>query len=291
MKRPKAEGGKATTRSGETRDQATKKPLPDAPRKKKTPSLPPSSAEDNEPERLNKVLARSGVASRRAVDEMIRKGQVKLNGEVVTELGTKVNPAEDRVTVAGKRVALVPRSHQVKVYFLLNKPAGVLTTVKDDRDRKTVMDLVAGASESRIYPVGRLDYDAEGALLLTNDGELAATLMSPRKALPKVYRVKVKGEPAEDKLDILRRGIRLEDGPTKPCQIDVISKARVNTWLEVVLTEGKNRQLKRMFWRIRHPVLKIHRIAFAGLELGRLPPGQYRELTRAELEKLKRAVA
>ncbi|MBI5494744.1 MAG: rRNA pseudouridine synthase [Deltaproteobacteria bacterium] len=241
-------------------------------------------------ERLNKALARAGVASRRAVDELIRAGKVSVNGQVVTQLGQKVDVRLDRVLVDGKRVALISEEAQVKVYFLLNKPPKVLTTAKDDRGRSTVMDYVAGAAEGRIYPVGRLDYDAEGALLLTNDGELAAKLMHPRTHVAKVYQVKVKGEPEERQLDLLRRGIRLEDGPTRACKIDVVKKARVNTWVEVTLTEGKNRQLKRMFWRIRHPVLKILRVKYGPVDLGDLGTGEFRELKRAEVEALRKAV-
>jgi pseudouridine synthase len=289
------DGGVAQSRSGQTRNQALKqtRDLPSY-----EPGVPQRAPfEQEEPgagsagiERLNKALARAGVASRRHVDELIRAGKVKLNGEVVVQLGVKVDPHVDRVQVHGHRVPLLAAEAQVKLYFLLNKPAGVLTTVKDDRGRRTVMDLVAGATEGRIYPVGRLDYDAEGALLLTNDGDLAAKLMSPKQGVAKVYQVKVKGDPPDDKLDILRRGVRLEDGVTRPCSIEVFRKARVNTWLEVTLTEGKNRQLKRMFWRIRHPVLKIVRVAYGPVTLKDVEPGQFRELSRTEVEKLKRAV-
>jgi 23S rRNA pseudouridine2605 synthase len=286
--------GGAQSRSGETLDSALKRDGFEARKAEKAGKPRKAPPEDIAPngglERLNKVLARSGVASRRHVDEMIEAGRVKVNGEVVTELGLRINVRTDRVQVDGHRVNTVTSHGQLKVYFLLNKPAGVLTTAKDDRGRDTVMDLVAGAHDSRIYPVGRLDFDAEGALLLTNDGDLAASLMSPRTHVPKVYRVKVKGEPEEKGLDLLRRGIRLEDGPTKPCEIEVLGTARVNTWVEVTLTEGKNRQLKRMFWRIKHPVMKIQRVSFGGIELGDLDVGKYRSLTKAEVDLLKNAV-
>ncbi len=299
------DAGQAQSRSGETLNDATKKMQKNPKLAARLPDRVPKRADagDGEEEvdaegdgdyapdadgteRLNKVLARSGVASRRKVDELISSGKVSLNGQVVTQLGTKVDPANDRVTVEGHKVPLIERQAQVKLYFLLNKPAGVLTTVKDDRGRKTVMDYVTGASEGRIYPVGRLDYDAEGALILTNDGDLAAAMMHPRTKVPKVYHVKVKGSPEEKKLDILRRGIRLEDGPTRPCTIDVVKKARVNTWVEVTLTEGRNRQLKRMFWRIHHPVLKIQRIKYGPVDVGDLESGQFRELTKLEIRSL-----
>lgn len=286
--------GGAQTRTGETLEQNLKKQGNQVRKEEKglaaAPVRPKALDEPSVLERLNKVLSRSGVASRRHVDGMIETGRVKVNGEVVTELGTRVDVRKDRVQVDGRRIPLVTEHSQVKVYFLLNKPAGVLTTSKDDRGRKTVLDMVAGAHDSRIYPVGRLDFDAEGALLLTNDGDLAAQLMHPKTHVSKVYRVKVKGSPKEEGLDLLRRGVRLEDGPTKKCKIEIIGQAKVNTWLEVTLTEGKNRQLKRMFWRIHHPVLKIQRITFAGLELGDLDIGKYRALTEAEVEGIKAAI-
>jgi len=241
-------------------------------------------------ERLHKVLARAGVASRRHVEQMILEGHIKVNGKVVEELGVQIDPDEDHVSVDGKRVRISSEQIGERVYFLLNKPPRVLSTAKDDRERKTVIDLVAGAEQCRIYPVGRLDYDAEGALLLTNDGELTNQLIHPRHKVKKVYMVKVKGVPAEEKLAKLRRGIYLEDGPTGPCQIDVIKKAKVNTWVQVVLTQGKNRQIKRMFWRIEHPVQRIVRTHFAGLTTEGLEVGQYRALTKRELQYLKSQV-
>lgn len=238
-------------------------------------------------ERLQKALARAGVASRRAAEQMIVDGRVRVNDKVVTELGTKIDPAKDQVRVDGRQVFVRPADEQTKVYFLLNKPAGFLTTTKDDRGRRTVMDLVRGASDARIYPVGRLDYDAEGALLLTNDGELANLLTHPRYHVPKTYLAKVKGVPAEPQLDKLRRGIYLEDGPTKPAHVEVIEKVRVNTWVEITVTEGRNRLIKRMFWRIQHPVLKLVRTKFGALDRDGLRLGEYRELEPKELVQLR----
>ncbi len=242
-------------------------------------------------ERLQKALARAGVASRRAAEQMIVAGRVRVNEKVVTELGTKIDPGKDDVRVDGRRIQVTSPDKQEKVYFLLNKPAGFLTTTKDDRGRKTVMDLVIGASQARIYPVGRLDFDAEGALLLTNDGELANLLTHPRYHVPKTYLAKVKGSPSEDKLDKLRRGIYLEDGPTKPAHIEVVEKAKVNTWVEITVTEGRNRLIKRMFWRIQHPVLKLVRTRFGALDTEKLRLGDYRELSKKEMQELRQFIA
>jgi 23S rRNA pseudouridine2605 synthase len=248
-------------------------------------------AETRVEERLQKALARAGVASRRAAEAMIVAGRVRVNDRVVTELGTKVDPAHDEIRVDGRRVQVTSPEAQEKVYFLLNKPAGFLTTTKDDRGRKTVMDLVAGASQARIYPVGRLDFDAEGALLLTNDGELANLLTHPRYHVPKTYMAKVKGVPTEDKLNKLRKGIYLEDGPTKPAHVEIVERAKVNTWVEITVTEGRNRLIKRMFWRIQHPVLKLVRTRFGALDTERLRLGEYRELSRKELAALREFIA
>jgi pseudouridine synthase len=242
-------------------------------------------------ERLQKVLARAGVASRRAAEVMIAEGRVRVNERVVIELGTKVDPTRDEVRVDGRNVRVSTPEDQERVYFLLNKPAGFLTTTKDDRGRKTVMDLVTGATEGRIYPVGRLDFDAEGALLLTNDGELANLLTHPRYHVPKTYMAKVKGSPSEAELDKLRKGIYLEDGPTKPAHVEVIQKARVNTWVEITVTEGRNRLIKRMFWRIQHPVLKLVRTRFGALDTEKLRLGEYRALSKKEFLELKNFIA
>ena len=242
-------------------------------------------------ERLQKALARAGVASRRAAEAMIVAGRVRVNDKVVTELGTKINPGKDDVRVDGRKVEVTSPEKQERVYFILNKPPGFLTTTKDDRGRKTVMDLVVGASQARIYPVGRLDFDAEGVLLLTNDGELANLLTHPRYHVPKTYLAKVKGVPSEEKLNKLRRGIYLEDGPTKPAHVEVEEKMKANTWVEITVTEGRNRLIKRMFWRIQHPVLKLVRTKFGALDRDGLRLGEYRELSRKELEQLRDFIA
>lgn len=237
--------------------------------------------------RIQKILAQAGIASRREIERMIAEGRVRVNHKAVKEMGREIDPAVDKVSVDGRIVSLSGKTKNV--YILLNKPAGYVSTTNDEKDRPTVLDLVLGFTEERVYPVGRLDFDSEGALLLTNDGELTNRLLNPKHHVTKIYNVKVKGVPTEEELDKLRRGIYLEDGPTGPCKIEVISKAKVNTWVQVILTQGKNRQIKRMFWRIEHPVMKIERIQFAGIAVNRLPLGECRHLTRPELEALKAA--
>ncbi len=242
-------------------------------------------------ERLQKALARAGVASRRAAEAMIAAGRVRVNGKVITAMGTKVDPGKDDVRVDGRHIATTAPDQQEKVYFVLNKPPGFLTTTKDDRGRKTVMDLVVGASQARIYPVGRLDFDAEGVLLLTNDGELANLLTHPRYHVPKTYLAKVKGVPSEEKLNKLRKGIYLEDGPTKPAHVEIEEKMKANTWVEITVTEGRNRLIKRMFWRIQHPVLKLVRTRFGALDREGLRLGEYREISKKELVQLREFIA
>jgi len=238
-------------------------------------------------ERLQKVLAHAGIASRRHIEGMITAGRVVVNGRRVTQLGFKVDPEKDQVAVDGAPRALGADALDEKLYFLLYKPKGVVSTVSDERKRKTVLDLLHGATTGRLYPIGRLDYDSEGALLVTNDGELTQKLLHPSFKVEKTYMVKVKGSPAPAKLDKLRRGIYLEDGPTGPCHIEMAGKANTNTWLKVVLTKGKNRQIRRMFWRIEHPVSRIVRTHFSFLSIDDMKPGQYRPLTKRELHALK----
>lgn len=238
-------------------------------------------------ERIQKVLARAGVASRREVERMIRQGRVKLNGKILGELGVLIDGAKDLILIDDKPVLAELDAEPEHVYLLVNKPAGVVSTTKDEHQRKCVLDLVSGARKGRIYPVGRLDYDSEGALLLTNDGELTNELLHPSNHVKKVYMVKVKGVPKKEQLDKLRRGIYLEDGPTGSCEIEVVSKARVNTWVRVTLTKGKNQQIKRMFWRIDHPVAKLIRTHFAGISIDGLPTGRFRSLSKKEIAQIK----
>lgn len=230
--------------------------------------------------RLQKFLAQCGVASRRKAEELIRDGKVRVNGHVVTEMGTKVSE-EDRVEVNGK----VVRPEKKKVYILLHKPRGYVTTVSDPEGRKTVLDLVKDVRE-RVYPIGRLDYDSSGLLLLTNDGEFANYMMHPKNEILKVYIATVKGNPSEEALDKLRNGIRIDDYVTAPAFVRVLSVYEKKTKLEITIHEGHNRQIRKMCEKIGHPVVRLKRIAYGSLELGDLKPGEWRFLTEKEVKQL-----
>lgn len=232
------------------------------------------SSADNGSVRLNAFLARAGVASRRGADELIRAGRVRVNGEVAG-LATRVG-GQDRVEVDGSPVTL-----QRLAYVLLHKPAGVVTTARDPQGRPTVVGLVE--LDRRVVPVGRLDADTTGALLLTNDGPLAHRLMHPRFGVEKTYEVDVEGEPSAGALRRLGTGIELEDGPTAPAEARRLGPSR----LELTLHEGKKHQVKRMCEAVGHPVTRLHRRAYAGLTLKGLAPGDWRELTPAEVEALR----
>src|SRR5215470_7689434 len=232
-------------------------------------------------ERLQKILAAAGVASRRKAEEIITAGRVTINGAVVTELGTKADPAADKIAVDGKPLRVAERH----LYLLLHKPKGYVTTVSDPEGRPTVMDLV-GSVAARVYPVGRLDYASEGLLLLTNDGDLAQKLARAGEHMPKTYYVKISGRPDEKGIDRLRRGITitLEDGrrvKTAPAKIRLIENS-ANPWYEVVLIEGRNRQIRRMFQAVGFLVEKIRRVQFGPLRLD-VPNGKFRPLTENEV--------
>ena len=236
-------------------------------------------------DRLQKILAAAGVASRRRSEELILAGRVTVNGAIVTELGTKADPATDKITLDGKPLAAPQR----QLYFLLHKPKGYVTTVSDPEGRPTVMDLL-GKLPERVYPVGRLDYASEGLLLLTNDGYLAQKLTKAGEHMPKTYNVKVSGRPDEKSIQRLRQGITipLEGGrrvKTSPAKIRLIEDAS-NPWYEVTLIEGRNRQIRRMFQQIGFLVEKIKRVQFGPLKLD-VPPGKFRSLTPSEVQKLK----
>jgi len=235
-------------------------------------------------ERLQKVIAQAGVASRRDAEDLIKAGRVTVNGKVVTELGTKVEPKQARIAVDNK-----PIKAEKYLYILLNKPKGIITALEDPQGRKTVADLVADIPE-RIYPVGRLDYNTEGLLIMTNDGDLTNTLTHPSHEIEKTYLAKVQGYPPEEKLDKLRVGIKLEDGMTAPAKINVIAIDREKelTTLELVIHEGKNREIRRMCEAIGYPVKNLKRIKIAFLTLEGLRRGQYRQLLSAEVEELKK---
>ncbi|WP_066312747.1 23S rRNA pseudouridine(2605) synthase RluB [Bacillus sp. FJAT-29814] len=233
-------------------------------------------------ERLQKIIARAGIASRRKAEELIKQGQVKVNGKVVTELGIKVSPS-DKVEVNE-----IPLEKEVPVYFLLYKPRGVISSVSDEKGRKVVTDYFSGIKE-RIFPVGRLDYDTSGLLLLTNDGEFANLLMHPRNEIEKVYVAKIKGIPLRENLKKLERGIRLEDGKTAPAKVKLLStdKKKQSSIVEISIHEGKNRQVRRMFEAIGHEVLKLKRERYAFLTLNGLKAGEARELTVHEVKQLR----
>jgi 23S rRNA pseudouridine2605 synthase len=236
-------------------------------------------------ERLQKIIAASGLASRRKAEELIAAHRVTLNGEVVTEMGTKADPASDKIAIDG---APIPGREEF-LYFALNKPKGFVTTVNDPQGRPTVIDLMRGVAE-RVYPVGRLDYASEGLLLMTNDGALAQKLTKAGSHVPKTYLVKISGKPDEKALARLRSGITIEldDGRRVKTSAAAIRLAEdaVNPWYEVVLIEGRNRQIRRMFDRVGYHVEKIRRVKLGTLSLD-VPPGKFRRLTRKEVEQLR----
>jgi len=233
-------------------------------------------------ERIQKILAKAGVASRREAEKMVLEGRVMVNGSVIDTLGFKADPAKDHIKVDGKRLP----HFESKIVLLLNKPKGYLSTVEDPRGRPTVMDLIKRVKE-RVYPVGRLDFDAEGLMILTNDGDLAHRLSHPRFSIPRTYLAKVSGIPDDKKLNRLKRGVVLEDGRAKAVFILTLRQGEKNSWVRVVVAEGRNHLVKRMFMAIGHPVLKLKRVAFGPIQLGPLPPGQFRYLTPEEIDKLK----
>lgn len=231
--------------------------------------------------RLQRFLAQAGVAARRKAEQLITDGVVAVNGKVVTVLGTKVDPRRDRVTVNGQRVAPEPL-----FYAVLNKPKGCITAVSDPEGRPTVMAYVRTAP-AHLAPVGRLDYYTEGVLLLTNDGELSAALQSPRTHVEKTYHVKLRGTIAENHIEQLRRGVRLDDGTvTRPAQVDRLASKSAHDWLVITLTEGKSRQIHRMAGALGYQVTKLQRVAFAGINFHGLRVGDARELAPEEVGSL-----
>jgi 23S rRNA pseudouridine2605 synthase len=268
-------------------------------------------------ERLQKIIAAAGIASRRKAEQMISSGMVEVNGQIVTELGTKADPERDHIRVNGKLLHGAERH----IYLLMNKPKGYVTTVSDPEGRPTVMDLLRGI-RTRVYPVGRLDYASEGLLLLTNDGDLAHALMKAASHVPKTYVVKVAGTPDSAGLERLRRGLLISDGTSAVTNVEhrigkqrtggdaraskiynrknprrvktAAAKVRLireseNPWYELTLTEGRNRQIRKMFEEIGHHVEKIKRVRYGPLSLD-VPPGEFRRLSIGEVEKLKKAV-
>jgi 23S rRNA pseudouridine2605 synthase len=237
--------------------------------------------------RLQKILSAAGVASRRASEQMILEGRVMVNGETVRELGTKADPAKDSIKVDGRRIKTGIRDR----YIVLYKPKGYVTTRKDPEGRKTVMDLIGEGAY--IYPVGRLDYDSEGLLLMMTDGELAARLMHPRHEVDKVYEVIVMGTPDARAIEKLRAGVYIEGGRTSPADVHVdntVRGPRPTTKLTITIREGRNRQIRKMCSAVGLPVRDLRRIRMGPIGLGRLKPGQWRDLTPEEVRRLKKHV-
>jgi pseudouridine synthase len=247
------------------------------PKTSKTETTPESGASV----RLHKFLAAAGVASRREAERLIQGGRVEVNGQVVTTPGTRADPTRDSIKVDGRKV----QAEGVRVYYLLHKPRGYITSVKDPEGRPTVMELLRRVRE-RIFPVGRLDWNSEGLLILTNDGDLAFRLTHPANHVPKVYRVKVKGIIAQAEIESARRGLFLDGRKSLPARVTRIS-SQTNTWLEVTLYEGRKNQIRKTFERLGHPVLKLRRISIGPIADRLLKPGQFRKLTDEEVRRLK----
>jgi 23S rRNA pseudouridine2605 synthase len=231
------------------------------------------------------MIAGSGLSSRRKAETLIAAGRVTVNGKVVTELGTKVDPERDHVKVDGKHLT----GAQPFVYLLLNKPKNVMSTLDDPGGRDTVKDYLHGVSV-RVFPVGRLDFDSEGLMLLTNNGDLAQALLHPRYHVPKTYLIKVKGVLTDDEISQLQRGVKLEDGMTSPAIVKKIKKAEQNSWLEITIREGRKHQVKRMLEAVGHLVIKLMRVRMGPLSLGDLAPGEFRFLTDREANALRALV-
>jgi len=231
--------------------------------------------------RLQKYLAECGVASRRKAEELIKGGHVAVDGEIVTELGTKVS-ASNKISVDGKDVS----KEFEKLYILLNKPKGYVSTTNDQFGRPTVIDLLEEVKE-RVYPVGRLDYDTKGIILLTNDGQFTYRLTHPSHEISKTYLAEVRGTPSRDKLEHLRQGIKIEDYVTAPAKIKLIGKKASFTVLEIIINEGKNRQVRKMCDAIGHPIVNLQRVAIGNLSIGNLHEGSWRHLKKHEINMLK----
>lgn len=229
--------------------------------------------------RINKFIAESGVCSRRAADKLIEQGKVKING-VTAECGSVINPETDKVEVEGKGIT----QEEKKVYFMLNKPEKVLTAAKDERGRKTVLDIVR--ENERVFPIGRLDFETEGLLILTNDGELYNRIIHPKAEVYKKYIAVISGRLTNDEKSRLINGINLEDGKTLPARVRIVGEEKGNNIVEISIREGRNRQVRRMFKACGHLVLKLKRVAIGNLELQSLKVGQYRELSKDEVKYL-----
>ena len=232
-------------------------------------------------ERLQKIIAGAGITSRRKAEALIEAGLVTVNGKIAT-IGDKADPASDDIRVEGKRLHAPEKMR----YLIMNKGRGIVSTTDDPEGRKTIIDLLGKSVTERVYPVGRLDIDSEGLVLLTNDGDLTHHITHPRFGCEKTYKVLVEGSPSEQTLNKWRRGITLEDGKTAPCKIKVLSPERGKTWLRIVMGEGKKRQIRRVAEQLGHPVLRLTRTHIGPVALGNLKSGQTRELSPAEVKSL-----
>jgi len=234
-------------------------------------------------ERLQKIIARAGLASRRKAEELILTGQVTVNGKVVTELGTKADPERDHIKVKGKLIN--PRLESLeKIYILLYKPVGYLVSLSDPQKRPLVTDLLP-RMKAKVYPVGRLDFQSEGLILLTNDGGFANLITSAKHEIPKTYQVKVKGIPGEKQIEMLRRGVVIEGKRTAPAKIVEMRRTESNAWYEVAIIEGRHHQIRNMFEKIGHSVVKLKRVAIGFLTAKGLKPGAHRHLSPAEVKR------
>lgn len=233
-------------------------------------------------ERLQKILAQAGIASRRKSEQLILEGRVEVNDKVVTELGVKADPEKDVIKVNGK-----PIKQERKVYLLFHKPKGVITALSDPKGRKTVADFLKNVPE-RVYPIGRLDYDTEGLLLLTNDGEFAQAMMHPSSEIPKTYFASLKGIPHGSVLEKLQAGIKLDDGMTAPAEVEYVDVKpdRNESVISITIHEGRNRQVRRMFEAVSYPVHKLRRVKYGILTLEGVSRGKYRSLTKEEVNNL-----
>ncbi|MET0501038.1 MAG: pseudouridine synthase [Candidatus Binatia bacterium] len=238
-------------------------------------------------ERLQKILAHAGLASRREAEQWIVDGRVTVNGAVVRKLGSQADPFKDSIKVDGKRI----KTATAPLYFALHKPAGVITTLNDPQKRPDLTQFIEKlGNKRRVFPVGRLDYNSTGLLLLTNDGELTRRLTHPRFGINKVYRVKLSACPTETDFAALRKGIRLEDGVTAPARARIVERLKKNAWVEIEIHEGRNREVRRIFEALGYFVEKLIRVRVGPVSLGFLQPGELRPLTQNEITELKRAV-
>ncbi|WP_196594678.1 pseudouridine synthase [Pectinatus sottacetonis] len=239
-------------------------------------------------ERLQKYIAACGIASRRSAEKLISQGRVRVNGKIINQQGITIDPNNDTIEFDGKII----RETGKKVYIMLNKPKGYISTVKDEHNRKTIMELVKNITQ-RIFPIGRLDYNTEGLLLLTNDGELMQKLLHPKFKVKKTYTANIEGKLSSIDLGELRHGIKLEDGMTSPAEVKIINYNEQidRSKIHISIHEGRNRQIRRMFETVNHPVISLKRIEFAGLSLYGLKRGQYRLLSQEELEQLIKVIS